>query len=326
MSQETQDGKKPLMRRKRKPRGDGLAALAFLAPSFVGLFLFAVLPIFGAVGISLLKWDILTPPRYVGMENYQALWHELVTGEVLRQVMWNTLYFTAGTVPLGMAVALGISMLLNRKIRGVAAFRVIYFLPSVTSIVALSIVWRLMYNPDFGLINRILRAIPRPGLVDGQLALVPLVPNPPAWLGDPQWAMPAIILLSVWTGIGYNAILYLAGLQGIGKGYYEAARLDGANAWQLFRHVTWPLVSPTTLFIFTMSVIGGFQVFTQIFMMTAGNPRPQTMVWVYHIYSQAFTSFKMGYASALAVILFLVILAVTLAQLAFSKRWIHYGS
>lgn len=310
---------------RRVNRSETFAALAFLSPSFVGLFMFAVVPIFGAFVISLLEWDILTPPRYVGLANYQALWQELVGGEVLRQVLVNTLYFTALTVPLAMAVALGLSLLLNRPIRGVAAFRVIYFLPSVTSIVALSVVWRLMYNPEFGMINRLLRAIKVPGFVDGQFAFVALIPNPPAWLGDPNWAMPAIILMSVWTGIGYNAILYLAGLQGIGKGYYEAARLDGANAWQMFRHVTWPLLSPTTLFIFTMSVISGFQVFTQIFMMTAGNPRQQTMVWVYHIYSQAFNSFKMGYASALAVVLFLLILLVTLGQLAATKRWVHYG-
>jgi len=249
-----------------------------------------------------------------------------VTGDVLRSVFLNTLYFTAVTVPLAMAVSLGLSLLMNRSIKGVAAFRVIYFLPAVTSIVALSIVWRLMYNPDFGLINRMLEAIKVPGLAGGRLALVPLIPNPPGWLGDPDWAMPAIILMSVWMGIGYNTILYLAGLQGIGRGYYEAARLDGANAWQVFRHVTWPLLSPTTLFIFTMSVIGGFQVFTQIYMMTAGNPRPQTMVIVYHIYSQAFMSFKMGYASALSVVLFVIILAVTLAQLALTKKWVHYGS
>ncbi|HEY3267842.1 MAG TPA: sugar ABC transporter permease [Armatimonadota bacterium] len=315
---------------KRKRTGetgrDGLAALAFLTPSFVGLFIFSVIPILGAIGISLLEWDILSPPKFVGFANYTEIWRELVSGEVLRQVILNTLYFTAVTVPLAMAVSLGISLLLNRKIRGVAAFRVIYFLPSVTSIVALSIIWRLMYNPDYGLINRALGAIRIPGVANGHLAFVPLIPHPPAWLGDPNWAMPAIIIMSVWTGIGYNAILYLAGLQGIGKSYYEAARLDGAGAWQVFRHVTWPLLSPTTLFIFTMSVIGGFQVFTQIFMMTAGNPRPQTMVFVYHIYSQAFTSFKMGYASALAVLLFLIILSVTLGQLAATKRWVNYGN
>ena len=311
--------------RRSGKRGDALAALAFLSPSFVGLFAFSVVPILGAFAISVLDWDILSPPKYVGLANYQALWHELAAGEALRQVLWNTLYFTAATVPLAMAVSLGISLLLNRPIRGVAAFRVIYFLPSVTSIVALSVVWRLMYNPDYGLINRALAAIRVPGIANGHLALIPLIPHPPGWLGDPHWAMPAIILMSVWTGIGYNAILYLAGLQGISKSYYEAARLDGAGPWQVFLHITWPLLSPTTLFIFTMSVIGGFQAFTQIFMMTAGNPRPQTMVWVYHIYSQAFMSFKMGYASALAVALFLMILAVTLGQLAWTKRWVHYG-
>ena len=131
--------------------------------------------------------------------------------------------------------------------------------------------------------------------------------------------------MSVWAGLGYNAILYLAGLQGIGASYYEAARIDGANPWQMFRHVTWPLLSPTTLFIFTMSVISGFQVFTQIYMMTGGKPTPQTSVYVYHVYTEAFTMFHMGYASALAFVLFLIILSVTLVQLSVTRRWIHYG-
>jgi len=301
------------MTRRAKPliSGQAVAAAGFLAPSFVGLLVFSVAPIFGALIVGLLDWDILTPPKFVGLANYATLWQELTKGDTLGQVLGNTIYFTAATVPLAMAVALATALLLNRKIWGVAAFRVIYFLPSVTSIVALSIIWRLMYNPDFGVINRVL------GLV---------MANPPGWLADPHWSMPAIIIMSVWTGLGYNAILYLAGLQGISASYYEAARIDGANAWQIFRNVTWPLLSPTTLFIFTMSVIGGFQVFTQIYMMTAGKPTPQTSVYVYHIYSQAFTSFKLGYASALAFMLFVIILCVTLLQLSITKRWTYYGN
>jgi multiple sugar transport system permease protein len=296
--------------RKSLMRGESLAAAGFLAPSFVGLFAFSIVPIVGAFVVSLLEWDILTAPRFVGFQNYATIWRELTHGETLRIVLVNTLYFTAGTVPLAMAVSLAIALLLNRRLWGVGAFRVIYFLPSVTSIVALSIVWRLMYNPDYGIINRFLRLF---------------ISHPPGWLADPHWAMPAIIIMSVWTGLGYNAILYLAGLQGISSTYYEAAKIDGANAWQLFRHVTWPLLSPTTLFIFTMSVISGFQVFTQIYMMTAGKPTPQTMVYVYHVYSEAFTSFRMGYASALAFVLFLIILVVTLGQLSVTKRWVYYG-
>lgn len=317
-----------MIAKKRRTRHwrDSVSAMGFLAPSFVGLLAFSVLPIVGALIVSLLEWDILTPPRYVGLANYAELWRELTTGDTLRQVIINTVYFTAATVPLAMAVSLTLALFLNRKIWGVAAFRVIYFLPSVTSIVALSIVWRLMYNPDFGLINRLITAVKLPWFAHGQLAFVPLVPNPPGWLADPNWAMPAIIIMSVWTGLGYNAILYLAGLQGVPASYYEAAKIDGAGAWHTFRHVTWPLLSPTSLFIFTMSVISGFQVFTQIFMMTAGKPTPQTEVYVYHVYTQAFTSFRLGYASALAFVLFLIILSVTLIQLSVTKRWVHYGS
>jgi multiple sugar transport system permease protein len=289
---------------------DTAAALGFLSPSFGGLLIFVVVPIIGAAVISLFEWDILTPPRYVGAANYAQIWDELARGNVLRQVFANTLYFTVGTVPLAMVVSLGVALLLNRKILGVAAFRAIYFLPTVTSVVALSIIWRLMYNPDYGLVNRLLALVHLPG---------------PGWLADPRWSMPAIIIMSVWSGIGYNAILYLAGMQGIAATYYEAARIDGAGAWQQFRHITWPLLSPTTHFIFTMSIIAGFQVFTQIFMMTSGRPTPETQVYVYHVYSQAFTSFKMGYASALACVLFLVILSVTLVQFRMTRRWVHYG-
>ncbi|MCC6483399.1 MAG: sugar ABC transporter permease [Armatimonadetes bacterium] len=291
----------------------GVMAAAFLAPSLVGLVFFSVIPIIGAFVVSLLEWDILTPPRYVGLANYAKIWTEVVHGDVLRQVLGNTLYFTFATVPLAMVVSLAIALLMNRKIWGVAGFRVIFFLPSMTSLVALSIVWRLMYNPDYGIINKVLLALP-------------FVHSAPGWLADPHWAMPAIILMSVWAGLGYNAVLYLAGLQGISSSFYEAARIDGANPWQTFRHVTWPLLSPTTLFIFTMSVIAGFQVFTQIYMMTGGAPTPQTSVYVYHVYSQAFTSFKLGYASALAFVLFLMILCVTLAQLSITRRWVSYGS
>ncbi len=315
------------MKARRRPliRGEAISAAGFLTPSFVGLLVFSVLPIVGALVVSLLEWDILNPPKYVGLANYAALWQELIRGETLRQVLANTVYFTAGTVPLAMVISLAMAMLLNRKIWGVAGFRVIFFLPSVTSIVALSIVWRLMYNPDFGIVNRLIGLLRVPWVSHGGIGLVPLVPHPPGWLADPNWAMPAIIIMSAWTAIGYNAILYLAGLQGIGASYYEAAKIDGANAWQVFRHITWPLLSPTTLFIFTMSVIGGFQVFTQIFMMTAGRPTPQTQVYVYHVYSQAFTLFRLGYASALAFVLFLIILSITLLQLSVTKRWVTYG-
>lgn len=305
---------------------NSITAAGFLAPSLIGLIMFSIIPIFGAFIVSLLQWDILSPPKFVGFANYIELWQELMKGDTLRIVFINTLYFTIGTVPLAMAVSLAMALLLNRKMWGVAAFRVIYFLPSVTSIVALSVIWRIMYNPDHGLVNAFLTSIKVPWITHGHLAMIQLIQHPPGWLGDPNWAMPGIIIFSVWAAIGYNSILFLAGLQGIGRSYYEAATIDGANAWQMFKHITWPLLSPTTLFIFTMSVIGSFQVFTQIYMMTQGVPTPQTQVYVYHIYQQAFCSFRMGYASALAFVLFLIILLVTLIQLSVTKRWVHYGS
>ena len=289
---------------------DAIAASVFLSPSFVGLAVFTVVPILAAVAISLLRWDLVSPPQYVGGANYARLWDELVTGKTLRIVLANTIYYTVGTVPLAMGVSLAVALLLNRNIRGVTTFRAVYFLPPLCNVAAISLIWRWMYNPEYGVINSILGLLhlPRPG-----------------WLASPDWAMPAVIIMSVWSSIGYNSVLFLAGLKGVERTYYEAAEIDGATVWQKFRHVTWPLLSPTTLFIFTMAIIAGFQVFGQIYMLTDGKATPETQVYVYNIYQEAFVSLRMGYASALACVLFSIILAVTLTQLSITKRWVHYG-
>ena len=214
-------------------------------------------------------------------------------------------------IPLGMALSLVMALLFNRKIKGVIIFRTIYFLPTVCSGVAIAILWRWLYNPDFGLINYLLSKIGIQG---------------PQWLASTKWAKPAIAIMGLWAGLGgYNTVLYLAALQGVPRDLYEAAEVDGANPWQRFRYVTWPSISPTTFFIVTMSIIGGFQAgFMQAYLMTGGGPAGSTTTISYYIYNNAYQWFKMGYASAIAWILFILVFSFTLLNWRFGGRKVEY--
>ena len=224
--------------------------------------------------------------------------------------MVNTFYYTAGTVPAGVALAFALAVLLNERLRGLRVYRTLYFLPHVTSLVAVAIVWQWLYNPEFGVINYILSILG----IDG-----------PPWLSSVKWAMPAVILVSVWRSLGYNMVLYLAALQNIPDVYYEAAEIDGANWVRKLWHITLPLVSPTTLFVIVMAVIGSFQAFDLIYVMTRGGPARSTSVIVQYLYENGFVYFKMGYASAQAYVLFALVLIVTLIQLKWSQRWVVYN-
>jgi multiple sugar transport system permease protein len=244
-------------------------------------------------------------PTFIGLANYEFLF----TAEDFWQAMWNTLYFSVGSIPTGMAIALFIAILLNRPLRGLAIYRTAFFLPTITSLVAVSVVWLWIYHPDVGLMNYALSLLGLPGA---------------RWLNEPRSAMPALIILGIWRGLGYNVIIYLAGLQNIPQHLYEAAKMDGANRWQLFRHVTWPLLTPTTFFILIIAVINSFQSFTQIHVMTQGGPLGTTTVIVYYLYQQAFQQFNMGYGSAIAVVLFAIILVLTLIQVKVLGPRVHY--
>ena len=225
--------------------------------------------------------------------------------------IWNTIYYAALSIPLTIFLSMGIAILLNNPIRGLGFYRTAYFIPVVTSINAVAIVWNFIYHPEIGLLNKVI----------GWFGISPV-----AWLQDPNWAMPAIILMSVWKGLGNNIIIFLTGLQNIPKHLYEAARIDGANRWQQFVHITWPMLSPTTFFIFTMSVIGSFQVFSQVYMMTPrGGPLKSTMVVVYYLYRKAFDQFEFGYALAMAFVLFLIIFACTLFNKLYIEKKVHYS-
>ncbi|MBI5029795.1 MAG: sugar ABC transporter permease [Chloroflexi bacterium] len=292
--------------KKRRQWVEWLSGYAFLAPSFIVLAVFTYFPVLYALGLSFFRWRIMRgEPTFNGLTNYQLL----LTSEDFWQAIGNTIYFALGSIPTGMAVALFIAILLNRPMKLLPIYRTAFFLPTVTSMVAVSVVWMWIYHPDVGLMNYFLNLVGLPSI---------------RWLNDPRWAMPALILLGVWKGLGYNVIIYLAGLQNIPEQLYEAAQIDGANRWQLFRHVTWPLLTPTTFLILIMAVINSFQAFTEFNVMTQGGPLGATTVVVYYLYQQAFQQFNMGYGSALAIVLFLIVLGLTLVQNKILGPRVHY--
>jgi len=280
-------------------------AILFLAPSFIGFAVFTLIPVVASLAFSFVDWNLIHSPKYVGLANYR----EALNDPIFWKVMRNTAYYTAGSVPLGIALSLGLAVLLNRKLRGVEFLRTLYFLPVVSSTVAVSLVWKWLYEPNFGLINY-------------ALSLVGI--SPIGWLTSTTWAMPAVILLSVWKGLGHSMVIFLAGLQGIPRQLYEAAEIDGASRWRQFWDITRPLLSPTTFFVLVISIIGSMQVFSQVFVMTNGGPANSTSTIVYYIYQKGFNEFRMGYASTLSWLLFAVIFAFTLIQLRLQRNWVSY--
>lgn len=285
---------------------ENLYGLAFVGPLIIGLIVFTYGPVLYAAWLSLAKGDYIGTPEFVGLANYGRAF----TDELLGKALANTGYFVIGTVPISIVLSLALAIAMNQKLKGIVLYRSIFFLPTITSAVAISMMWMWMYNPEFGLINTLLRAI------TGKKG--------PAWLADPDWAMPAIMIMSVWRGLGYNMLLFLAGLQGIPIEYHEAAMIDGAGSWRRFTNVTFPLLSPTTFMLVILSIIGGFQVFEYSYIMTSGGPLYSTLTIVLLIYQRAFMTFEMGYASALAYILFAMILALTIIQFKLQRRWVHY--
>lgn len=274
---------------------DGIWAFLMLLPNVIGFLMFLFLPVLATFAISFTDWDLSTRIGFIGLDNYQ----ELVRDDVFRQVVWNTLYFTAVSVPVGVVVSLVLAVALNQKIRFVRFYRAAFFIPVISSFVAIAILWQWIYNPQFGLLNY--------GL--GWLGI-----KGPLWLTSPTWAMPAVIIASIWKNLGFNMLIFLAGLQSISETYYEAAEIDGASRLAMFWHITVPLLSPTTFFITVISIINSFQVFDAVYLMTQGGPARATSVLVYYVYENAFQYFQMGYASAIAYALFFLVLIVTFIQ------------
>lgn len=290
----------------RRRSSDLSLILLFLLPSLAGFLFFNGLPILGSLGLSLTEWDVLTPPRFVGMANYLRLLRDPSFWHALR----NTLYFVAGYIPLVMAGGLALALLLNQSVKGLAFFRAAFFLPVISSWVAVALLWTWIFNPRYGLANNLLGLVGIEG---------------PAWLYDPAWAMPAVIITTAWKDLGFAMVLFLAGLQGIPREHYEAAAVDGAGRLQTFFRVTIPLLSPTTFFVLTISLINNFQVFDQVWIMTEGGPYGSTSVLVEQIYRNAFRYGRMGYASAISWVLFAVVFATSALQLRLQRRWVTYG-
>jgi multiple sugar transport system permease protein len=288
-------------------------AYLFLLPSFSGFLLFVVLPVLAALGLSFMEWSLLSPPEYAGLSNYSQL---LTQDAVFWKVLGNTLYFTVTIVPLQLILGLMLAVALNQALWGLSAYRVIYFMPVVTNIVAAALVFQWMFNRDFGLIS-----VPFWSLAEA-LELPFLAP--PDWLNNGNWAKVAVVILTLWKNVGFTMVIYLAGLQAIPGQLYEAARVDGANPWQTFRHITLPLVSPTTFFLLVIQMIGAFQLFSEAYVMTRGGPAQATLTIAYYIYQNAFQFGRMGKASAIAWVLFIVIFAATYLQNRLQRRWVHY--
>lgn len=304
-----QEGWDELVKTFRRPlrRREMLEGLAFLAPSFLLLLVFVIIPIISAFLLGFMEWKYLSrDPRFIGLGNYDYL---LRRPDLWRAIK-NTLYFAVLKIPLDMVLALLIALLLNRGLRGQAFYRTVYFLPVITSTVAVSAVWRWIYDPQLGLANAALDVVGFPQQT---------------WLSDPKLAMPAVALVALWKGLGYDIIIYLAGLQGIPETYYEAAKIDGASAWQQFRYVTWPLLSPVTYFVLIMSVINSFKVFGQVHVLTPqGGPLRSTEVLVLYVYRLAFQQFQFGRASATAVVLFIIVLSITVVQRRIIEPRVHH--
>src|SRR3990172_7030811 len=293
---------------RRMPRHlviENLWAFGFLALSLIGLVILTLGPILVSFYLSFTDWDALGAPNLVGLRNFIALAHD----KTFFRALWNTIYYTLVSVPAGMIISLALAMALNRSLRGIGLFRTLFMIPVISSTVATALLWGLMLDPYIGLVNYLL-----------QLAHLPTS----GWLTDTRMAMPAIIIMSVWKGLGYNMVLFLAGLQGIPQELREAARIDGANVWNEFVHITLPMLSPTTFFVLVISIISSFQVFDQTWVLTKGGPQESTITLVYYVYQTGFQQLRMGYASAIAYVLFFITLIVVMLQWVTQRRWVFY--
>ena len=296
---------------KKRKKGSGLQrrnsliAMTFIAPNFIGFFVLTLVPVLFSFALSVMEWDSANPMVFVGLENFRSLFSD----KTFEVSFWNTLLFAAVTVPSTMVLSLAMAVILNQPIRGRVAFRSLFFFPYVASLVAISAVWNMLFHPEMGPVNSILHN------VFG-------IANPPRWSADIHWALPTVMMMNVWKTVGYFMVIYLAALQGIPRELYEAALIDGASVWQRLRRITLPMLTPTTFFVMVMLFINAFKVFDQVYMVTQGGPGRSSMVLVYHIYNTAFIRFKFGYSSAMAVVLFVVVLAITIVQFRVEKRFV----
>lgn len=281
---------------------NNLQGWSFILPNFIGFAILTLVPIISLFYYSLTSRNVFGQSTFVGLQNFSRL----LTDSSFAVALTNTLYYAVFHIPLTLAAALGLALLLNKGIKGRAFFRTAAFFPYITSIVAIAVVWNTLFSPDFGPINQFLRAV---GIAD-----------PPGWTASSQWSMPAVIIVGIWRETGYYMLLLLAGLQTIPASLYEAAEVDGANAWHRFWHITIPTLRPTLFFVTVILTIGSFKVFDLILVMTEGGPGQSTLVLSQFVYQKGFVENQFGYASAAAVVLFAMCLVVTIIQYAVNKR------
>lgn len=278
--------------------------IIFVSPFIVGFICFVAYPILASFYYSFCDFNIFQKPQWIGMGNYRTLLND----ELFAISVYNTLYYTALYIPFSLLLGIGMALLLNAKVKGLTLYRTIYYLPTLVPTVAASILWLQILDPSYGLINNILQMIGIKG---------------PGWLADPRWSKPALVLMSFW-GIGGTVIIYLAGLQDVPIELYEVAELDGASGWQKTRHITIPMITPVILYNLIIGVIGALQYFTQAYVMTSGGPANSTLFYSLYLFRNAFQFFHMGYASAMAWILFVITMVCTLLILKSSARWVYY--
>jgi multiple sugar transport system permease protein len=295
-----------LKRRKNNfQRSQNISAFLFLLPCSLGFLVFIVYPLIVSLVLSFMNWNGFTAMKFVGLDNFSRMFRDTNFQISFK----NNIIYTFGTVPLTIALALILASVMNAKIRGIGVFRVLFYLPNITATIAISIVWVTIFA-KYGPINRFLMFLG--------------VEEPPGWINSTRWALPSIMIVSIWRAIGYYAIILLAGLQGIPSTLYEAANIEGAGLFTKFFRITIPMLSPTIFFCVVMNMIGSFQVFDSVVAMTQGGPGRATNVLVYHIFNTAFQDRRFGYASSMAYVLFAIILAFTLIQFAGQKKWVNY--
>ena len=299
------DGTRAAVRRRGPLDGEGRWALLFLAPTLIGLAVLSAGPILATLAISLTSWDLLQAPNVVGIDNFIAL----ATDDRFLKALRNTFFYTATSVPIGLVIALGLAVALNQTIRGIAWIRTAYFLPVVTSTIAVALVWQWILSPDAGLLNQ----------AHGVFGI-----SPRKWLVEPTLIMPSIVAMSIWQGLGTNVIIFLAGLQAIPTELLDAASVDGAARWARFRHVVLPLLTPSIFFTGVLALIDSFQVFDQIFVLQRPRPTGASITVVYFIYENGFKFFKMGYASAASWVLLVIVAFFTWLYFRGQSRWVHY--
>jgi multiple sugar transport system permease protein len=279
--------------------------MIFMAPGLLGLLMFIIGPVIFSLGLTTFEWNLLTPPQFIGFQNFIDLGNDPRFWAALQ----HTLTYAVLYVPAVFVVAFGLALLLNRPLRGRAFFRMAFYVPVVSSWVAVSMMWRWIFNPQYGLMNSLLGVAGIQG---------------PAWLFDPNTALYAVVIASVWKDAGFSTVLFLAGLQGIPQEYHEAAEIDGANGWQRLRFITLPLITPTAFFVLITTLIGAFQVFDQMYLMPVEYAQRGTTVLVQHIVNNAFRYQRMGYAATLSWVLFIIIFVITIIQLRLQNRWVYY--